>query len=65
MALDNDLDVFPVINKIDLPSANIDGTRQEIEEEYNTRNKIFDEEEIYSVAHSLQWTMFDAILKGV
>ncbi len=32
LALDNDLEIVPVINKIDLPSADIDGTRKEIED---------------------------------
>ncbi len=31
-ALDHDLEVIPVINKIDLPQADVDGTRREIEE---------------------------------
>ncbi len=33
LALDHDLEIVPVINKIDLPSAQIEETRQEIEEE--------------------------------
>jgi GTP-binding protein LepA len=33
LALDNDLAIVPVINKIDLPSARIEETRQEIEDE--------------------------------
>ncbi len=32
LAIDNDLMVIPVINKIDLPSADIDSTKKEIEE---------------------------------
>lgn len=32
LALENDLEILPVINKIDLPSADIEGTRKEIEE---------------------------------
>lgn len=32
LALENDLEIIPVINKIDLPSADIEGTRKEIEE---------------------------------
>lgn len=32
LALENDLEIIPVINKIDLPSADIEGTRREIEE---------------------------------
>jgi len=32
LAIDNDLEILPVINKIDLASANIDGTRSEIED---------------------------------
>ncbi|MCL6452466.1 MAG: translation elongation factor 4 [Alicyclobacillus sp.] len=32
LALDNDLEILPVINKIDLPSADPDRVRQEIEE---------------------------------
>ena len=32
LALENDLEILPVINKIDLPSADIDGVRNEIEE---------------------------------
>ncbi|MHB8879140.1 MAG: translation elongation factor 4 [Myxococcaceae bacterium] len=32
MALDHDLAIVPVINKIDLPSANVEGTRSEIED---------------------------------
>ena len=31
LALDNDLDIIPVINKVDLPAANIDGTKAQIE----------------------------------
>jgi GTP-binding protein LepA len=31
-ALDHDLEIIPVINKIDLPSADVEGARQEIEE---------------------------------
>mgnify|MGYP003289730368 FL=1 len=31
LALDNDLDIIPVINKIDLPAANIENTKQQIE----------------------------------
>ena len=31
LALDNDLDIIPVINKVDLPAANIEGTKQQIE----------------------------------
>ena len=33
LAIDNDLEVLPVINKIDLPSADPEGTRQQIEDE--------------------------------
>ena len=32
LALENDLEIIPVINKIDLPSADVDGVRNEIEE---------------------------------
>ncbi|MBQ7125448.1 MAG: translation elongation factor 4, partial [Clostridia bacterium] len=32
LAVDNDLEIIPVINKIDLPSADIDGARREIED---------------------------------
>jgi GTP-binding protein LepA len=32
LALEHDLSVVPVINKIDLPSADVEGTRREIEE---------------------------------
>ncbi len=32
LAVDNNLEIIPVINKIDLPSANIEGTRKEIED---------------------------------
>ena len=32
LAIDNDLEILPVINKIDLASADIDGTRNEIED---------------------------------
>ncbi len=32
LALENDLEILPVINKIDLPSADINGVRNEIEE---------------------------------
>ncbi len=32
LALENDLEIIPVINKIDLASADIDGTRKEIED---------------------------------
>lgn len=33
LALDNDLAILPVINKVDLPSADPEGTKQQIEEE--------------------------------
>lgn len=32
LAMEQDLEIIPVINKIDLPSANVEGVRQEIEE---------------------------------
>ncbi|MCF6178099.1 MAG: translation elongation factor 4 [Geopsychrobacter sp.] len=32
MALEQDLEIIPVLNKIDLPSADVEGTKQEIEE---------------------------------
>lgn len=32
LAIENDLDILPVINKIDLPSADVDGTKKEIED---------------------------------
>ena len=32
LALDNDLEILPVINKIDLPSADVDRTKKEIED---------------------------------
>lgn len=32
LALENDLEIIPVINKIDLPSADIDGCKKEIED---------------------------------
>lgn len=32
LALENDLEIIPVINKIDLPSADIEGTKKEIED---------------------------------
>jgi len=32
LAVESNLDILPVINKIDLPSADIDGTRKEIED---------------------------------
>ncbi len=32
LALENDLEIIPVINKIDLPSADIEGCKQEIED---------------------------------
>ena len=32
LALENDLEILPVINKIDLPSADIEGTKKEIED---------------------------------
>jgi GTP-binding protein LepA len=31
-AIDHDLEIIPVINKIDLPSADVEGVRREIEE---------------------------------
>ncbi len=32
LAVENDLEIVPVVNKIDLPSADIEGTRREIED---------------------------------
>ena len=32
LALDNDLSIIPVLNKIDLPSADVEGVKQEIQE---------------------------------
>ena len=32
LALENDLEIIPVINKIDLPSADVDGAKAEIED---------------------------------
>ncbi len=32
LAIDNDLEIIPVINKVDLPSADVDRTKKEIEE---------------------------------
>ncbi len=32
LALENDLEILPVINKVDLPSADVEGTKKEIEE---------------------------------
>ena len=32
LALDNDLEIVPVVNKVDLPSARVDETKQEIED---------------------------------
>ena len=32
MALDHDLEILPVINKVDLPSSNVEGVKAEIEE---------------------------------
>lgn len=32
LALDNNLEILPVINKIDLPSADVEGTKKEIED---------------------------------
>ncbi|MGI6525031.1 MAG: translation elongation factor 4 [Bdellovibrionota bacterium] len=31
VALENDLEIVPVLNKVDLPSANVDGVKEEIE----------------------------------
>lgn len=32
LAIDNDLEIIPVINKVDLPSSDVEGTKKEIEE---------------------------------
>jgi GTP-binding protein LepA len=32
LAIDNNLEIIPVLNKIDLPSADVDGTKQQIED---------------------------------
>jgi GTP-binding protein LepA len=40
LALDNDLEIVPVINKIDLPSADVEGTRAEIQDVIGLDGKI-------------------------
>jgi len=45
MALEHDLEIIPVINKIDLPQADIDGTKRQIIDELG-----FKDEEILSVS---------------
>ena len=43
LALDNKLEILPVINKIDLPSADVERVRKEIEELINTATLILGE----------------------
>jgi len=45
MALEHDLEIIPVINKIDLPAADIEGTKRQITEELG-----FKDDEILSVS---------------
>ena len=42
LALENDLEIVPVVNKIDLPSADIEGTKKEIEDTLDTINFAFE-----------------------
>lgn len=48
LALENNLDIIPVINKIDLPKADVDGTSHEIEETLGVGK-----DEIYRVSAKL------------
>ena len=41
LALDNDLEILPVINKIDLPAADPEMVRQEIEDVILVKPKVF------------------------
>src|SRR5437660_458472 len=43
LALDNNLEIIPVLNKIDLPSADVEGTKKQIEEVIglDTSNAVF------------------------
>lgn len=59
LAMENDLEVIPVINKIDLPNADIEGTCLEIEEIVGTPK-----EEIYQVS-AKTGIGIDKLLDGV
>ncbi len=59
LALENDLTIIPVINKIDLPSAQIDTTKKQIQELIGT-----DESEILQIS-AKEGTGTEAVLKAV
>ncbi len=63
LAIDNDLEIIPVINKIDLPSADIEKTKQEIEDglgidasdaiEISAKNNINIDKVLYSIIEKI------------
>jgi GTP-binding protein LepA len=59
LALDNDLEVIPVINKIDLPKADVEGTEHDIEE-----NIGIGAEQIFRVS-AKEGTGVEDLLKGI
>lgn len=59
LALDNNLEILPVINKIDLPAADIEGTKREI-----TDICLIDDKDIPCIS-AKEGTNIEAVLNGV
>ncbi len=63
LALENDLEIIPVINKIDLPSADVDGVKEEIED---TIGLIADDAPLVSAKTGLNISdVLDAVVERV